>query len=184
MLNKNLLFIVFLLCTFFLRAQEPVSIHITEKDGLPDIEFYSVYSGIKKWIKTKDKNLIEGAFWLAKYKNPQLKLDQIFSALDKNVIIEGNIGRYTVESVATLATMRYRMGMPFYRLEGIEDLKNVSLSETSMWDAVKSGSHLLSPLYEELQKYVANCGSFRVDDGSTRINSQTTVIKEEKKLMK
>lgn len=50
MLNKNLLFIVFLLCTYFLRAQEPVSIHITEKDGLPDIEFYSVLEDSKGFI--------------------------------------------------------------------------------------------------------------------------------------
>jgi ligand-binding sensor domain-containing protein len=50
MLNKNLLFIVFLLCSCFLRAQEPVSIHITEKDGLPDIEFYSVLEDSKGFI--------------------------------------------------------------------------------------------------------------------------------------
>lgn len=37
------LYLIFLVClTITTKAQEPVSIHLTEKDGLPDIEFYSM----------------------------------------------------------------------------------------------------------------------------------------------
>ncbi|WP_452229833.1 histidine kinase [Lacinutrix sp. MEBiC02404] len=50
MLSKNLLFIFFLLCSRLIYAQEPVSIHITEKDGLPDIEFYGVLEDSKGFI--------------------------------------------------------------------------------------------------------------------------------------
>nr|WP_321226657.1 histidine kinase [uncultured Psychroserpens sp.] len=50
MLKKTLLFIVLLLGLHFLCAQEPVSIHLTEKDGLPDIEFYNVLEDRKGFI--------------------------------------------------------------------------------------------------------------------------------------
>ncbi|WP_452232472.1 histidine kinase [Lacinutrix sp. MEBiC02595] len=49
-MNKNLLFIFFLLFFRITYAQEPVSIHITEKDGLPDIEFYGVLEDPKGFI--------------------------------------------------------------------------------------------------------------------------------------
>jgi len=50
MLKKALLFILFLFFSCVLHAQESVSIHITEKDGLPDIEFYSILEDSKGFI--------------------------------------------------------------------------------------------------------------------------------------
>ncbi|QXP79964.1 MULTISPECIES: histidine kinase [Winogradskyella] len=50
MLKKTLLFIVLLLGLHFLCAQEPVSIHLTEKDGLPDIEFYNILEDSKGFV--------------------------------------------------------------------------------------------------------------------------------------
>ena len=52
---KKHLFLLFLLffASLFINAQEPLSIHLTEKDGLPDIEFYDLL---------EDDN---GIIWLA-----------------------------------------------------------------------------------------------------------------------
>ncbi|WP_452225782.1 histidine kinase [Lacinutrix cladophorae] len=49
-MSKNLLLMLFLLCFYLLHAQEPVSIHLTEKDGLPDVEFYSILEDSKGFI--------------------------------------------------------------------------------------------------------------------------------------
>lgn len=52
-LKKKVVYIFLFLCVTFLHAQQPVTIQITEKDGLPDIEFYDVL---------EDRN---GFIWLA-----------------------------------------------------------------------------------------------------------------------
>ena len=50
---RNVCWITFLCLVVFANAQEPVSIHFTEKDGLPDKEFYDIL---------EDKN---GFIWMA-----------------------------------------------------------------------------------------------------------------------
>ncbi|MEP5935755.1 MAG: two-component regulator propeller domain-containing protein, partial [Winogradskyella arenosi] len=50
MLKKILFFIIVIFGLCFIQAQEPISIHITEKDGLPDIEFYSILEDSKGFI--------------------------------------------------------------------------------------------------------------------------------------
>lgn len=52
-MKKPLLLFFFFLVSFFVQSQEPVSIHFSEKDGLPDKEFYDI-------IEDKD-----GFIWLA-----------------------------------------------------------------------------------------------------------------------
>ena len=48
---KKKLFLFFIFCTSFLiQAQEPVSIHISEKNGLPDKEFYDIIEDDKGFI--------------------------------------------------------------------------------------------------------------------------------------
>ncbi|WP_178983550.1 sensor histidine kinase [Winogradskyella helgolandensis] len=50
---RGLQYLFFFTITWFVAAQQPVSIHLTEKDGLPDIEFYDIL---------EDQ---EGFIWLA-----------------------------------------------------------------------------------------------------------------------
>ncbi|WP_417876451.1 histidine kinase [Winogradskyella sediminis] len=50
MLKKILFFILFQLCLCYSQAQEPVSVHLTEKDGLPDKEFYNIIEDRKGFI--------------------------------------------------------------------------------------------------------------------------------------
>ena len=48
---KKISYLFFILIAFFdLNAQEPLSIHLTEKDGLPDIEFYDLLADKKGFI--------------------------------------------------------------------------------------------------------------------------------------
>ncbi|QCX38963.1 hypothetical protein FF125_11140 [Aureibaculum algae] len=39
---KNIFLLVLVSASFLMQAQEPVSVHLSEKDGLPDKEFYSI----------------------------------------------------------------------------------------------------------------------------------------------
>jgi len=49
-LIKGLLLNILLFVTLVLQGQEPVSIHLTEKDGLPDIEFYDILEDSKGFV--------------------------------------------------------------------------------------------------------------------------------------
>ncbi|UAM98174.1 histidine kinase [Polaribacter litorisediminis] len=40
----------FLFCSFVIKAQQPATIHLTEKGGLPDIEFYNIIEDSEKFI--------------------------------------------------------------------------------------------------------------------------------------
>jgi len=54
-MKKSIYFLIFILCFVnnYIQAQHPVYTQLTEKDGLPDIEFYDI-------IEDKD-----GFIWLA-----------------------------------------------------------------------------------------------------------------------
>ena len=49
-MNKLLLYFFLLCFAFNALAQEPAKLHLTEKDGLPDIEFYNIIEDSKKFI--------------------------------------------------------------------------------------------------------------------------------------
>jgi len=58
--KKILFFILFQLCLGYAQAQEPVSVHLTEKDGLPDKEFYNIIEDSKGFIwLAADKGLFK-----------------------------------------------------------------------------------------------------------------------------
>jgi ligand-binding sensor domain-containing protein/two-component sensor histidine kinase len=49
-LKRQFLFLFTLIFAFLLRAQQPVTIQLTEKDGLPDIEFYDILEDNKGFV--------------------------------------------------------------------------------------------------------------------------------------
>ena len=59
-----------------MRAQQPVSVHLTEKDGLPDKEFYNIIEDSKGFIwLSADKGLFRYDGKLFKnYSNPQKRI--------------------------------------------------------------------------------------------------------------
>lgn len=106
---------------------------------------------------------------------------QIFNAIDPEVLKDNSIGRFSLEAVATLASFRYLNGMPFYRFEQILYGENIKVSDSAMWDAVNGGYARLLPLWEEYRKAVANSDQLASDDGSNRVVSLQMDIKAEQK---
>ena len=77
---RKFLFLICLLATHFNYAQQSVSIHLTEKDGLPDIEFYDIVEDNQGYIwLAADKGLYR--YNGSEYKlftNPQKKGRSLF----------------------------------------------------------------------------------------------------------
>ena len=49
-MTKNIIFLILFFASFLMKAQEPVSVHLSEKDGLPGNEFYGVLEDEKGFI--------------------------------------------------------------------------------------------------------------------------------------
>ncbi|MGB1231201.1 MAG: two-component regulator propeller domain-containing protein, partial [Winogradskyella sp.] len=49
-MTKQFFYIICIFIPFLVQAQEPVSIHLTQKDGLPDKEFYNILEDKKGFI--------------------------------------------------------------------------------------------------------------------------------------
>ncbi|CAL2085058.1 YXYXY domain-containing protein [Tenacibaculum sp. 190524A05c] len=81
-------FIIF--CVEFLSAQEPISIHLTEKEGLPDKEFYSIVEDDKGFVwLAGNKGLFRyDGYEFKLYTHPeQVGLSVFTPILDKDKII-------------------------------------------------------------------------------------------------
>jgi ligand-binding sensor domain-containing protein len=87
---------IFLFCCFnYLNAQHPVSIHLTEKDGLPDIEFYDIIEDSKQFIwlaSAKGLYRYNGEAYTY-FTHPKQKGNSVFGLLedDKGRIWSNNI---------------------------------------------------------------------------------------------
>ena len=80
-LKKQALNIAFLLVTAIVLSQEPVSIHLTSKDGLPDIEFYDIIEDSKGFIwLAADKGLFRyNGKEYKNYSNPKKRGLSVFN---------------------------------------------------------------------------------------------------------
>ncbi|WP_282030671.1 sensor histidine kinase [Winogradskyella eximia] len=77
-------FLCLFLLSFLLEAQQPVSVHLTEKDGLPDKEFYNIIEDSKGFIwLTADKGLFRYDGKIFKnYSNPEKRGLSVFEPVE------------------------------------------------------------------------------------------------------
>jgi hypothetical protein len=74
------------------------------------------------------------------------------------------------ESVtATIGMLRYGFGMPFNRLETLQELVNVPLPASTQWDLVNSSAPYLEAVFIELIREAAKGDVFYNDDTTIRI---------------
>ena len=74
------------------------------------------------------------------------------------------------ETVGSMvAQLKYGSGMPFNRLEKLEQRLGVPLPATTQWEIVEEAAELLGPAYEELIRQGAQGEIFHNDDTSMKI---------------
>ena len=78
--------------------------------------------------------------------------------------------KYDVETVGSMvAQLKYGSGMPFNRLEKLEQRLGVPLPATTQWEIVEEAAELLKPAHEELIRQGAQGEIFHNDDTSMKI---------------
>jgi transposase len=83
------------------------------------------------------------------------------------------------ESVtSTIGLLRYGFGMPFNRLERLQESVNIPLPASTQWDLVNRSAHHFEPVFIELIREAATGETFYNDDTTMRI---LELLKERKK---
>ena len=102
--------------------------------------------------------------------------DAVFSAALPEGVAEAP--KYDASCASMLALLRYGSGMPFFRLEGLQNNLNVPLPDATQWDIVVNAVTAPRCAYEELIRQAAQAELLHNDDTPARILS---LIKERTK---
>jgi transposase len=77
--------------------------------------------------------------------------------------------KYDETTAAMIALLKYGSGMPFYRLEKLEDLLGIPLPASTQWEIVEEGAEVLKAARDELIRQAAQGQVLHNDDTSMRV---------------
>jgi transposase len=77
--------------------------------------------------------------------------------------------KYDETAAAMIAQMKYGSGVPFHRLERLEQNLGIPLPAATQWEIVEEAAELIRPAYEELVRQAAQGEVLHNDDTSMRV---------------
>ena len=91
---------------------------------------------------------------------------QIFTAQEPEGI---GPEKYDETTGAAIGQMKYGSGIPFYRLEQLEELMGIPLPASTQWEIVEEAAEPMKPAHEELIRQAAESEVLHNDDSSMRV---------------
>ena len=77
--------------------------------------------------------------------------------------------KYDETASAMIAQLKYGSGIPFYRLESLEDQLGIPLPAATQWEIVEEAAEAIKPAHEELIREAAQGGVLHNDDTAMRV---------------
>lgn len=77
--------------------------------------------------------------------------------------------KYDATAAAMIAQLKYGSGVPFYRLEGMQELLGIPMPAATQWELVEETAEVLKPVHEELIRQAAQGEVLHNDDTSMRV---------------
>jgi transposase len=77
--------------------------------------------------------------------------------------------KYDETTGAAIGQMKYGSGIPFYRLEQLEELMGIPLPASTQWEIVEEAAEVMKPAQEELIRQAADSEVLHNDDTSMRV---------------
>jgi transposase len=77
--------------------------------------------------------------------------------------------KYDETAAAMIAQLKYGSGIPFYRLERLEDQLGIPLPAATQWEIVEEAAELIKPVRDELIRQAAQGEVLHNDDTSMRV---------------
>jgi transposase len=87
--------------------------------------------------------------------------------------------KYNESAAAMIAQLKYGTGMPFYRLEQLEENLGIPLPASTQWEIVEEAAELIKPARDELIRQAAQGEVLHNDDTSMRVLALRRAIAEE-----
>ncbi len=91
---------------------------------------------------------------------------EVFTAPEPEGI---GLEKYDETTAAMIALLKYGSGMPFYRLEKLEDLLGIPLPASTQWEIVEEGAEVIKAARDELIRQAAQGQVLHNDDTSMRV---------------
>src|SRR5579864_6778009 len=77
--------------------------------------------------------------------------------------------KYDETAAAMIAQLKYGSGVPFNRLERMEELMGIPLPAATQWEVVAEAAELIKPAHDELIRQAAQGQVLHNDDTSMRV---------------
>lgn len=77
--------------------------------------------------------------------------------------------KYDATAAAMIAQLKYGSGVPFYRLEGMQELLGIPMPAATQWELVEETAEVVKPVHEELIRQAAQGEVLHNDDTSMRV---------------
>lgn len=78
-------------------------------------------------------------------------------------------GKYDMTAVAMIALLKYGTGMPFNRMERLEEQLGMPLAAATQWELMEAAAKPIEPVLEEFIRQAAQGGVMHNDDTSMRV---------------
>jgi transposase len=91
---------------------------------------------------------------------------QIFTAQEPESV---GAEKYDETAAAMIAQLKYGSGVPFYRLEQMEELMGIPLPAATQWEIVEEAAEVMKPARDELIRQAAQGEVLHNDDTSMRV---------------
>jgi len=86
--------------------------------------------------------------------------------------------KYDEAATSMVGLLKYGCGLPFYRIEKLQQNMGIPLPATTQWELVREGSKLLAPVHEELVHQAAQGEVLHNDDTVARVLELTREQRE------
>lgn len=86
--------------------------------------------------------------------------------------------KYDETATSMVGLLKYGCGLPFYRIEKLQQNMGIPLPATTQWELVREGSKLLAPVHEELVHQAAQGEVLHNDDTVARVLELTREQRE------
>ena len=77
--------------------------------------------------------------------------------------------KYDATAASMIALLKYGSGLPFHRLEGLQESLGVPLPASTQWDIVSDTAAVVAPVYEELVRQAAQGEVLYNDDTTMKV---------------
>ena len=141
--------------------------NVVHGDRCPDCERGNVYA--QKEPKALVRIVGQAPLAATVYELERLRCNacgQVFTAEEPEGV---GPEKYDETAAAMIAQLKYGSGIPFYRLESLEEQLGIPLPAATQWEIVEEAAEAIKPAHEELIRQAAQGEVLHNDDTGMRV---------------